>query len=242
MKLKAVFFDLDDTLYSTTEFAKTARSNAIKAMQNAGLDLPFDMLLRELNETISEFATNYEHHFDKLLLRLPKNSFKKINPAIIVAAGMIGYHDTKFTQLAPYKDVVPLLKVLQKSKIISGVISAGLEVKQSEKLIRLKIHQYFNPDAIFISEQIGISKPNPKLFVKACSDVGVNPSESMYVGNDLAHDIEPANKVGMVSVLAKRNVKVSEKAKIVPKFEVNDFEELYKILRWDFGLDLDELN
>ena len=38
-RLKAVLFDIDDTLFSTTHFARTARRNAVRAMVAAGLDV-----------------------------------------------------------------------------------------------------------------------------------------------------------------------------------------------------------
>ena len=69
-RLRAVLFDIDDTLFSTTHFARVARRNAIRAMIRAGLDVPEDEALRELEEVISEFSSNYEHHYDQLLKRL----------------------------------------------------------------------------------------------------------------------------------------------------------------------------
>ena len=47
MSLKAVFFDIDDTLFSTTDFAERARRGAADAMRRHGLRLPTDHILRE---------------------------------------------------------------------------------------------------------------------------------------------------------------------------------------------------
>ena len=90
--LKAIFFDIDDTLYSTSEFSEMARSMALDAMIDAGLAVDKKVLQEELEEVINEFSSNYEHHFDKLLLRIPKRLYRGINPGIIVAAGVIAYH------------------------------------------------------------------------------------------------------------------------------------------------------
>ena len=68
--LSAVLFDIDDTLFGTTEFAGRARKNAVRAMCEAGLDLPIEDVERELAEVIAEFSSNYSRHFDKLLVRL----------------------------------------------------------------------------------------------------------------------------------------------------------------------------
>ena len=85
-RLEAILFDIDDTLYSTTEFAARARRNAVRAMIEAGLDLPEEVLLKELDEVLTEFSSNYEHHFDKLLQRLRPSSLARVNPALEVRA------------------------------------------------------------------------------------------------------------------------------------------------------------
>ena len=69
-RLDAVFFDIDDTLFPTSEFAKRARWNAVKAMVAAGLNASEKDVYAELSEVISEFTSNYGQHFDHLMKRL----------------------------------------------------------------------------------------------------------------------------------------------------------------------------
>ena len=83
-KLSAILFDVDDTLFSTTQFAALARQRAVEAMVRQGLRMPVSEVRRELNEVIAEFTSNYSQHFDKLLLRLPPNSYAGVNRALIV--------------------------------------------------------------------------------------------------------------------------------------------------------------
>ncbi len=236
MSLKAVFFDIDDTLYSTTEFAEKARRLAVEAMRRHGLRLPAEHILRELGEVISEFSSNYEHHFDKLLLRLPRRAFDGVNPAVLVAAAVQAYHDAKSRLLRPYPDVVPVLEKLTGTDLVRGIITAGLEVKQMDKLLRLGLYRYFTPTAIFISDQIGISKPNPKLFQRACDEVGLKPQESMYVGDHPVHDIDPANALGMVTVRVRRGRHAPELGKSKPAHELRGFKELLTVLRKHFSV------
>ncbi|MEI6129668.1 MAG: haloacid dehalogenase, partial [Planctomycetota bacterium] len=56
--LDAIFFDIDDTLFSTTLFAEQARRSAIDAMLRAGLRADHDSALRELDEVLAEFSSN----------------------------------------------------------------------------------------------------------------------------------------------------------------------------------------
>lgn len=237
--LKAIFFDIDDTLFSTTHFAHRARTAAVEAMRRYGLRMPADHLLRELLEVISEFSTNYDHHFEKLLLRLPPRSYDGVNPAILVAAAVRAYHDAKLSWLRPYPEVVPVLKKLAGTDLIRGVITSGLVVKQSEKLLRLSLYEYFTPTAIFISDQIGISKPNPKLYQRACEEVGLRPSEAMYVGDHPTHDIDPSHVAGMITVHLKSDGKhTSDKGRHKADYEMPSLKPLPGILRKDFGISL----
>src|SRR5262245_48177004 len=236
--LRAIFFDIDDTLYSTSEFSEVARSNAIDAMIEAGLALPREQLLVELEEVIREFSANYEHHFDKLLLRIPRRFYKGVNPAVLVAAGVIAYHETKVRQLAPYEDAIEVLRVLSKTNLILGIITEGLEVKQAEKLVRMRITSFLSPNAIFISHQLGISKPNPKIYQRACSDLNIKPVETMYVGDNPRNDIDPPNSIGMITVRMRRGGKhQNEEGATRPTKEVQNYWDLLDWLRQEHGIE-----
>jgi putative hydrolase of the HAD superfamily len=239
-KLSAVLFDIDDTLYSTTEFARKARANAVDAMLAAGLDVPRETVLRELEEVLAEFSSNYEHHFDKLIQRLRPRCLGKKNPALIVAAGVTAYHDTKFRELKGFDDTFPLFRDLSQTGVRLGVITHGWTVKQAEKLVRLGVVPFLDPQAVFISDQIGINKPNPKLYLTALADMGLPANEVMYVGDSPEHDIAPPRSIGMITVWARRAARHGLEGKsFEPDYTIGNFGELRTILRRDFGVKID---
>jgi putative hydrolase of the HAD superfamily len=238
-KLAAVLFDIDDTLFSTTEFSTRARRDAVEAMRRYGLRIPAEELLRELNEAIAEFGSNFEHHFDKLLLRLPRARLRGVNWSLVIAAAIVAYHDAKFTRLTPFDDVVPALERLSRTDLLLGVVTDGLEMKQAEKLIRLRVAPYFPPQAIFISDRIGISKPNPKLFRRACEALGVRPEQAMYVGDHPVKDIDGANGAGLITVLVNRKGRHSAVVGATrPAHTIQDFRGLLKLIDRDFKVSL----
>lgn len=236
-RLRAIFFDIDDTLYSTSVFAARARSNSIAALRRLGVRLPRARLVRELDECIAEFSSNFEHHFDKLLQRIPRRSWEGLNPAVLVAGAVVAYHQTKVRELSPFPGVELVLRRLARTRLIRGVITAGLAIKQSEKLLRLGLYPLFTPTAIFISDQVGISKPNPKLFLRACEETDVRPSESLYVGDAPLADIDPPNAIGMPTVRVRRPGKYFHmEGRTLPTHEIADFLELLPILRKQYGV------
>lgn len=237
--LRAILFDIDDTLFPTTEFAGRARTNAVRAMIAAGLRLSEEEVQRELSEVIAEFSSNYDYHYDKLLQRLRPEALAHRNQALVVAAGVAAYHDTKFREIAPYPDVLPLLADLRAAGVRLGIVTHGWTVKQAEKLVRLGLVEFLDPNAIFISDQIGIAKPNPKLYRYALRDLGLQPGEVLYVGDSPAHDIEPPRSIGMRTAWVSRGArKTLAETGIEADHAVRDFTELREVLREAYALPL----
>ena len=235
--LDAIFFDIDDTLFSTSVFAEKARRNAVDAMIQHGLKASRSDCLRELEEVIQEFSSNYGQHFDRMLARLPEGSLDGLNPDVMVACGMMAYHDTKFRDLRVYEDVYEVLQGLSKTDKIRGIISAGLTKKQAEKILRLHIYDFLSPHAIFITEQLGISKPNPKLYAKVLDSLNLQADRVIYVGDNPIHDVDPCNALGMITVFNRRSGRHSrQKGSSEADYTIKDFYELRDILRSDFGV------
>lgn len=237
-KLRALFLDIDDTLFSTSDFARSARRNAMEAMVRMGLGVTVEEALAELYEVIGEFGPNYPSHYDRLLRRLPQDVLPHGNNALLVAAAIAAYHDTKQRSLFPFRDVPDVLERISKhTDLTLGCITEGIEIKQSEKLVRLGVLEWIDPDAIFISDRIGISKPNVKLYQRALDVVGVEPAEAMYVGDHPIKDVGPVKRLGMVAV---RHRWVGGKyapvdSEVPADYEISSFHELLPILRDDFG-------
>ncbi len=198
--LDIVLFDIDDTLYSTTAFSGDARRNAILAMIHQGLEVTEEEGVRELTEVVAEFTSNYDEHLDRLLDRLGPSRWGGRNPAVLIAAGIVAYHQTKERQLRPLPDAVVLLRQLHQARVRTGIISAGLRVKQAEKLVRLGVLPWLDPGAIFFSDQMGVSKPNPKIYVKALEALKVAPTRAMYIGDRPETDVAPPRSIGMRTV------------------------------------------
>lgn len=238
--LDIVLFDVDDTLYSTTAFALKARRNAVRAMTAEGLEVDEAVAFRELSEVVSEFSSNYHGHLDRLLDRLGRNRLGGRNPAVVIAAGVVAYHRTKESDMEVLPDARALLDALRWAGIRTGVVSDGLQVKQAEKLIRLDVLHYLDPTAIFFSDQLGVSKPNPKIFAKTCELLDLEPGRVLYVGDRATHDVAPAAEAGLKTVLYRgAGGKYADVAvPSAPDHDVRDLRELVPILRDTYRMPL----
>jgi putative hydrolase of the HAD superfamily len=57
-------------------------------------------------------------------------------------------------------------------------------------------------DVMVYSEEVGVSKPDPEIFLHALRELGVDPSAAMFVGDRLDTDVQGAAAVGMTTVQA----------------------------------------
>ncbi len=204
---KSVFFDIDDTLLNTSVFAKTARRVALNMMIDAGLPLTSDDAYHQLREIIKEKGSNYDKHFNILT----KNVFGEEKP-LLIAVGMVNYHNVKFALLQPFPDTVSTLIHVKSKGYKLGVISNGLTIKQWEKLVRLGIHPFF--DQVLTSEEIGYEKPHPKIFEESLSRMGCKPEKSVMIGNKFEADALGAVNAGMSAILFNCDLTSEEKKMI----------------------------
>jgi putative hydrolase of the HAD superfamily len=237
-RLRAVLFDVDDTLYSTTEFAQRARENSVRAMIAAGLALPREVVGAELEEVVGEFPSNFDQHYDALLLRLPAGACGEVNPAVIVASGVVAYHETKWRELSASADALEVMRRLaERPGLVVGVVTSGVPVKQAEKLVRLGVLGYVDPRAVFFAEQMGYSKDNPKLYSQVCRVLGLPPGECMYVGDHPVRDVDSPGTAGMVAVLYRGGGKYAGTGgRTQPDYAVQNFWDLLELIDRDFEI------
>jgi putative hydrolase of the HAD superfamily len=57
-------------------------------------------------------------------------------------------------------------------------------------------------DTMVFSEEVGVRKPDPEIFLRACRELEVEPIDTMFVGDKLVNDVEGAARVGMTTVQA----------------------------------------
>lgn len=207
---KYILFDIDDTLFPSTEFSALARKNALTAMIRLGIGKDHETLSSTLDSIIEEKGSNYPKHFDELCARLGVE-----RPARYVAAAVAAYHDTK-TSIQPFPKVPLTLLKLKEQGCTLFVATNGTSIKQWDKLIRLGIVLYF--DRVFVSEDIGRTK-DKEFFREVLKRLGARPSECVMVGDREDIDIEPAKSVGLITVrvLKGRDADVPSKADFVAK-------------------------
>jgi putative hydrolase of the HAD superfamily len=235
--LRAFFFDLDDTLYSITDFADMARQSAVRAMISAGLRIAPEDCYRELKAVIAEFGSNHEKHFDKLLKRLPPETYAGKSPLLIATAGVAAYHDAKPYNFFPFNDALDVLRQLRERQLPLGIITAGITEKQAEKIVRLGLHHLVDHRYIFITDDVGVSKYNPRLYVAACAAIGAPPETCAYIGDNPGVDIDVPAQIEMITFLCRRGGKYqTASGQTAPTHTVDNFFDVLEIVERDYEI------
>lgn len=235
--LRALFFDIDDTLISSTGFVDRARERAVDAMLQKGLRAEKAVVLEQLQQVVAEFGSNDDRHFNRLLKRLGPGAAGGVNEALLVTAGVIAYHETKWREFQMRPEDQAVLEFLAQTSLELGVISAGLTGKQMEKILRLELDRYIDTRLILITDQVGIAKSNPELYRRAAEAAGTSPDETMHVGDNATNDVDPAKRAGLkVTWLRGTGKYAALEPQQAPDHVIDDMAELRTILESDYGV------
>jgi len=194
--IKAIVFDLDNTLVDFMKMKRRAIEEAIPAMIDAGLKITSEEANRIIDKIYKERGIEYQQVFDVLLQQiLNKVDYK------ILAAGIIAYRRAREASLIPYPHVYLTLNNLLKLGIKMGVLSDAPVKEAWLRLAFLNFQHTF--DAVVTFDDTGERKPSPAPFLKILEKLNVKPEESLMVGDWAERDIQGAMKVGMKTAFAR---------------------------------------
>src|SRR3990170_5688527 len=116
--IKAVIFDLDNTLVDFMAMKRQAVDAAIHAMRDAGLKLSPDEIRKRIDVIYAERGIEFQNVFDQLLFE----EFSKVDYKIL-SSGVIAYRRAREAALVLYPHVTMTLVELAKMRLKLGVVS-----------------------------------------------------------------------------------------------------------------------
>jgi HAD superfamily hydrolase (TIGR01509 family) len=85
-------------------------------------------------------------------------------------------------------------------------------------------------DAMVFSDEVGVRKPDSAIFLRACGEVGVEPSAALFVGDNRVADVQGAASVGMQTVQALW-FRADDNPEIKPDYEARTATDVLTIAR-----------
>jgi len=194
--IKAVVFDVDNTLVDFLKFKWASVDAAVDAMIDAGLDLTPDQARTRITQIYDEKGIEFQQVFDEFL-----HDVLGYVDYRILANGIIAYRRAREGALATYPHTKMTLLKLARMGMRLGVVSDAPRLQAWMRLASLGMANYF--DVVVTFDDTGKTKPAPEPFQKALELLQVKPEESVMVGDWADRDIVGAKEIGMHTVFAR---------------------------------------
>ncbi|RMF06963.1 TIGR02253 family HAD-type hydrolase [Candidatus Woesearchaeota archaeon] len=220
--IKAVVFDLDNTLIDFMRLKTRSCEEAVLAMIGAGLDMKKEEALKVLFELYDKYGLEDQKIFQKFL----RATIGRIDWKIL-SSGIVAYRRVKSGYLEPYPRVHSTLINLKVRGIKLAILSDAPKMRAWLRIASMRLTDFF--DVVVTHDDTKHFKPHPATFKLVLKRLGLPPQEVLMVGDWPERDILGAKKVGMLTCLASYGcVKPSKRVK--PDWSINSIEELINII------------
>ncbi len=195
--VKAVLFDLDNTLIDFMTFKKESAKAAAKAMVRQGLPVDEITAYGRIFSVYDEKGIEHQKTFHDVI----KPFNLEINKAeMIQQAAILAYLKKKFEILRPYPMVKPVLARLRQRHRLAIVTDAPRN-KAWQRLVLTGLEREF--DFVITKDDTLEAKPHPNPFYLALEKLNALAPACLFVGDNPERDIKGAKEVGMMTCWAR---------------------------------------
>lgn len=199
-RIRAVLFDLDNTLIDFWQMKEEACQAAVDSMINAGLKMDKQTAYSRLMKTFFEVGIESDKAFTKFLENEGQFKHKTL------AAAINTYLMTKNNFLKPYPGTELTLRKLKDAGIVLVIVTDAPKTKAYQRLMAMEIESYF--DFVVGFEDTNQKKRDGiplKLAIKILKEKipDIKNNEILMVGDSINRDLSPAKKLGLNTALAK---------------------------------------
>ena len=194
--IKAVIFDLDNTLLDFMKMKEYAVKAAIAGMIEAGLDIDPDESYKTIIGIYEKEGWENQQVFNKFF----NNTIGEVNNKYL-AAGIVAYRRAREANLLLYPNVNHTLVELIKMSVKLAVVSDAPSREAWMRIYYLNLHHHF--DVVLTFDDTNARKPSPIPFEMALSQLNIDPEEALMVGDWPERDVVGANKLGIRTIFAR---------------------------------------
>lgn len=217
-EIRAIYFDLDDTLCGYWDASKQALRTAFERHGPEGRAA--EEMVRHWAAAFREYAPTLKHTgwYEGYLQRAEPTRTEQmrltlarlgIDDSELAALLSRVYMEERDRALKLFPDALTVIEALH-PKYPLGLITNGPADLQRQEIATLGIGHYFKN--IFIEGEMGEGKPAKAVFDRAALVVDCEPHEVLMVGNSYLHDIRAALENGWHAVWIRRDSDVPPSA------------------------------
>ena len=187
--IKAVVFDLDNTLVDFMHVKREAVGAAAEAMIDAGLKASKEETVKRIFNMYDREGIEDQRVFDKMLIE----EYGEIDYRIL-AAGILGYRRAKEGHMVLYPHARLTLTQLLKMGIKLAIVSDAPRMSAWLRLVSLGLDSFF--DTVVALDDTGKKKPDPAPFRLALGRLDVEPQDAIMIGDWAERDVVGAKHLG----------------------------------------------
>lgn len=198
---EAVFFDLDDTLYDQLTPFQLSLDYCRIDLASIKVEELFKKV-RYFSDVLWKVHIRGEISLDLLRIERIRCAFNDFDLSLSnqQASEIQERYEYEQQQINPFPEVLSIIKDLQSMKLIVGVLTNGPVQHQMNKIKALQIDQIIPPERIFISDGIGIAKPDKRVFEYVQRQVNIESNKCCYIGDTWENDVVPPIEAGWTSM------------------------------------------
>jgi len=230
--LKAILFDLDNTLLDFSGFKRETALAAAKAMRKTGVPHDEKLIYNKVFEIYERKGIEYQLTFNEVLRELGIENHSQFERA--KQAAIIAYTKKKFELIRPRTSVIRVLNSL-KGKYKLGIVTDAPKDKAWQRLILAGLDGYFFPVVTF--SDTNVQKPSTTPFKRALALLKIQASEALYVGDNPERDMIGAKKAGLHTCLAKYGCMDYAEEMDVADYSLDELGKLKNVIKQIEGED-----
>ena len=219
--IRAVVFDLDDTLYPEISYAEDGFRKAAAVLEG----------LYGVKNAYQKIRTLFDEDRQGVFDRLCRS---EALPEKAVEDAVDTYRNNQPEKLEFYPKTKDVLQYLRQNGLKTGIITDGRPFSQRAKIRALGAEAYF--DAIIVTDEIGreYRKPHPRAFEEMARKLNVRMEEMMYVGDNPQKDFAVKEYLPLKTVQIRTGGLYQDaeyRNDIVPDEIVADIREILELVR-----------
>ena len=213
--IKAIIFDAYGTLFDVNSAAEKCKDKIGDKWQ------PFANFWRTTQLEYTWLRSLMRKHKD--FWQITEDSLDKSMKAFQINASMRDELLNLYKVLSPFKEVPETLKTLKEKKFKLAILSNGTPSLLNELVKSNNLENFF--DDIFSIEEVGIYKPNSKVYDIPIKKYKIEKNEVAFLSAN-TWDVSGGGNYGYQSVWVNRNNNIFDNLDFKPKFEIKDLSGL----------------
>lgn len=199
--VKGIIFDCYKTLIDieTDEDSMRTWEQLSKWMIYQGVKIPPDELMNLYKHEVKEYLDARWETFPEVDVAVvfqsicQSHSMWKIDPEWLGKETARAFRAGSLRRLQAFPQSVRLLEKLESYP--KAIVSNGQRVFSELEVRYFGLYKLFK--AVIFSSDFGHKKPDPRIFLEAANQLGMEPEEILCIGDNFDNDIIPATKLGM---------------------------------------------